>query len=245
MGVLEQHQAAAAERDVAERRPAGQHVGGAAAHEDDVAVRLDAVAAGLMPQPDEVVAADRPAEQAGEEPRHPLALQHGPERVARRRVPLPQPELLGVRPQHAVLERVRRVERALRLHAAEELQAAGADGLAVEQARHEQVAVLLEPRPQGLRVPGHGIGGPQPPEGILGEIEPPAARRGCARSWTPPPGCIASGCPPPSAVRDIRTPFVRRGEDCDKRRAPDRGLRFLLGSRHQSWRECPRAGRRA
>ena len=218
MGVLEQHQAAAAERDVAERRPAGEHVGGAAAHEDDVAVRLDPMRAGLMPEPDEVVAADRPAEQAGEETRSSRSPCNTDRKaLARRRVLLPQPEprrrpAAARRPRAGAPRRARRVPP----HVPQELQAAGADGLAVEQAGHEQVAVLTRAAPVGP--PGRR---PRHWRAAAIRTHPPRDRAGGrarrdAGSWRSPPGCIASRFPAAPAVRDIRTRFVRRAEDCDK-----------------------------
>jgi hypothetical protein len=114
-------------------------------------MRLDAVALRLVPQPDEVVAADLAAEDAGEEAHHRLAAQHRQQRITGRWIALPEPELIGVRPQDAVLQRVGRVERAMRLDVAEELQATRANGLAVEQAGHEQVAVTLQSRPECSR----------------------------------------------------------------------------------------------
>ena len=66
------------------------------------------------------------------------------QRITGRWIALPQPELIGVRPQDAIFQRVGGIERTMLLDAAEELQATRAHGLAVEQAGHEQVAVPLQ-----------------------------------------------------------------------------------------------------
>jgi hypothetical protein len=64
----------------------------------------------------------------------------------------------------------------LRLDVAEELQATRANGLAVEQAGPEQVAVPLQSRAECSRVAYQRIGGQEPSEGIFRTVESAAAR---------------------------------------------------------------------
>ena len=105
------------------------------------------------------------------------------ERRAGGGIVLAQPEVDGAGAEHALLERIRRVERPVLGDALEQVQPAGADLVAVEQTGDEQVAVLREPRAQHRRVPGRR--GAQLAEGWV----PAAAPERPARSGVP---CSAS-----------------------------------------------------
>src|SRR5918999_4330947 len=63
------------------------------------------------------------------------------------------------------------VQRSRSLDMAEELEASPADGRPVQQAGNEEIAVLLQARPQGVGVSGQRVGGPKPSEGALGKVE--------------------------------------------------------------------------
>src|SRR5215211_1478690 len=70
-----------------------------------------------------------------------------------------------------------RMQRAVRLHATQELHAARAHRLAVEQPGEEEVAVLLEALAQRVGIADDRIGGSQPPERVVGQVERASAGR--------------------------------------------------------------------